>query len=63
MTNEINVDVIKRLQKERREINKIDIRKAKFIKNGQVIFISKKDRDDFKFTGLSIIDYVELHLI
>ncbi len=61
MINEVNVNVIKRLQQERRDINKIDIRKAKFIKDGEVVFVSKKDRDDFRLTGLSTIDFVELY--
>ncbi len=61
MTNEVNINVIKRLQQERRDINKIDIRKAKFIKDGEVVFVSKKDRDDFRLTGLSNIDFVEFY--
>ena len=61
--NEINVNVVERLIKERRDINKIDIRKAKFIKDGEVMFISKEDKDKFRFTGLHNIDFVEMYLL
>lgn len=59
--NEIEIDAAFEITDKRRLINKIDIRDAVFVRNGSVIKVPANVRDDFRFTGLSTIDFVLSH--
>ena len=57
-SNTIDLDEVDYITARRRRINAIDIRKATFVQGDKVIHVSTKAREDFRFTGLSTIDFV-----
>jgi hypothetical protein len=54
----ISVEWIRLLQESRAIINSFDLHNIEFTENGKVIDIPKRVIDDFKFTGLSNIDFI-----
>jgi hypothetical protein len=56
----VDVDEVMRLITRRREINSIPIMDAIFVRDGRPVEISSEIRDEHRFTGLSLCDFVEL---
>jgi hypothetical protein len=59
----INIEEIIELQKRRLEINNIDLDKIEWFRNGVKIEPSKEDIKEFKYTGLSNIDFCGCYLL
>ncbi len=59
MKNVIDLGNVMALLIKRREINKIDVRKAIFTYKGNNIKVSKEMREHWRFTGLNTIDFAE----
>jgi len=53
----VAVEYIKWLQEERAKINRVDLSDLEFYENGIKLEVSKKDLDEFKFTGLNNPDF------
>lgn len=54
----IDLDEVVEIAQKRSRINDIDILDAVFVRNGVVIDVDTKTREDFKFTGLCTIEFV-----
>ena len=58
----INIEEVRALQERRREINKIDLNDIDFYENGVMVTPTKEALEEWRFTGLSNIDFVEMEL-
>jgi hypothetical protein len=57
----VKISEIKSLQDRRREINNISLSEIEFIDdNGKTIEIDHKILDEYEFTGLNNIDFIDL---
>ena len=54
----VTVEYIRWLQAERANINKTPLDEIDFYENGKRLIISSKIIDDFKFIGLTNIDFI-----
>ena len=59
MKNIIDLDEIRTVLTKRGRINRIDVREAVFIYKNKEVKVSKKMREDWRFTGLNTIDFAE----
>ena len=59
--NTIDVDAVHDAMIERRRINSINIMGAVFVRDGKVLEVTQTERDEWKFTGLNITDFVDKH--
>ena len=55
----ITIEEVEALQKRRREINHTPIEEIEWTENGKAIPVTPEQLDDFKFTGLCNIDFVD----
>ncbi len=58
----IDVDAVIDAMIERGRVNSINIMEAVFVRGDKVLKVTKAERDEWKFTGLSISDFVYTHL-
>jgi len=58
MDNIIDLDEVEYIQSRRRRINSISVLDAVFMKDGTVIRVPNREREEFKYTGLSNIDFI-----
>lgn len=56
----INVEEIKRIQKRRAEINKLDLQNIEFYEDGVKLDISPEKIKEFSFIGLNNVDFIAL---
>ena len=54
----VAIEDVWRIYEERKAINKLHFQDIVWTKNGKEIKFSQKAKDDFKFTGLSNIDFI-----
>ena len=59
--NTIDVDAVVDAMIERRRINSINLMDAVFVRGDKVLEVTQAERDKWKFTGLSITDFVDTH--
>ncbi len=57
----IDLDEADYIQDRRRRINGVKIMDAVFLRGGKIIAVPDMVRTEFRFTGLSTIDFVEFH--
>lgn len=55
---EIDIDEAIELSTKRRDINRISIMDAIFMRNGKEILVANEARNHWRFTGLNTIDFV-----
>ncbi len=55
MSNQIDLDEVADITAKRARINAIDIREAVFVRGDKILVVSRKDREEFRFTGLTTI--------
>lgn len=55
----VDVEEVFRLQDERRKINALKLEEIDFYEDGKKVSIDKKILDDFRFCGLSNVDFVD----
>jgi len=62
---QLRVDIreVKKVLAFRRRINRADLMTMAFYDGPRRLLVSKQKREDFKFTGLSNIDFIDLCLI
>ena len=60
--NTIDIDAVYDVMIERRRINSINIMDAVFVRGDEVFHVAQAERSKWKFTGLSITDFVDTHL-
>lgn len=58
----ISIEEIRDIQRRRREINDYDLEDIIFTFEGEPIQVSKEEVENFKYTGLNNIDFVEIIL-
>jgi hypothetical protein len=59
-TNVVSVEEVNALQARRREINNMDISKVTITENGEPVNVLQKYRDEWKFTGMGLLDFIEM---
>lgn len=58
----IDIEEIEALQKRRKEINSIELGSIDFYKDGKKVEATAEDIEEWRFVGLSNIDFVEMVL-
>lgn len=58
----VTIEEVRALQERRREINRIDLKDIDFYENGVIVTPDKDVIEEWCFTGLSNIDFVEMVL-
>lgn len=58
-TSTIPVEYIEKIIEERKKINNLDLSKVTWTENGKPIEIPKNILDDWRFTGLNNIDFID----
>ena len=59
--NTIDVDAVHDALIVRRRVNSINVMDAVFVRDGKVLEVTAERRNEWKFTGLHIIDFVDAH--
>jgi hypothetical protein len=60
---QINIEDVIRIQEQRRAINKFDVDEVSFNYRGNHIYILKEEIEEWKYTGLSLIDFIEMVIV
>lgn len=56
----IDIEEVQALQKRRREINALKLESIDFYKDGKKVDVPKYDIEEWKYTGLSNIDFMDV---
>ena len=56
----VNIEDIRKNIEFRKEINSVELTDIDFYENGKKIEVSEKVIDDFRFTGLNNIDFIDI---
>lgn len=57
MVDTIDLDEVARITERRNAINAMDLSRVHFVRKGEPIVVSPERRDEWRFTGMNIIDF------